>query len=57
MDQVYLYNVISINSNRKWVDIDIRGRSLHTLEHKEAVAEFRIFSGQDCLAHHLKRMN
>jgi hypothetical protein len=30
---------------------------LYTLEGKEAVAKFRIFSGHDCLARHLKRMN
>ena len=57
MDQVYLDNVNSTNSNKKWVDIDVSGRSLYTLEHKMAVAKFRIFSAQDCLTHHLMRMN
>ena len=41
----------------EWIDTVIRGRSLHTLEHKEAVAKFRIFSVHNCLVHHLKRMN
>ena len=49
---MYLDNVNSTNSNRS-VDIDISSRSLHTLEHKEAVAKFRIFSGHDCIAPHL----
>ena len=40
-----------------WIDIDIRGRSLHMLERKKVFAKFRIFSGHDCLAHHPKRMN
>ena len=57
MNQMYLDNGNSNYSNKKWVYIDIRGRSLHTLEHKEAVAKLRIFSGHDCLAHHLMRMN
>ena len=57
MDQVHLDNVKSTNSNRKLGDIDIRGRSLHTLERKEAVEKFIIFSDHNCLAHHLKRMN
>ena len=34
MDQVYLDNVKSISSNKRWVDIDISGRILHTLKHK-----------------------
>ena len=46
----HLDNVKSTNSNKKWVDIDIRGRSLHTLERKETAAKFRIFSGHDSLA-------
>jgi hypothetical protein len=54
MVQVYLDNVKLNNRNKKWVDIDIRGRSLHTLELKEAVARIRIFSGHSC---HHKRMN
>ena len=44
-------------NHKKYIDIDIRGRRLHTLEVKGAVAEFRVFSGLDCLAHHIKRMN
>ena len=55
MDQVYLDNVKSTNNNKKWVDIDKRG-SLHTLECKEAVEKFVIFSGHECLDLHLKRM-
>jgi len=47
MDQMYLDNVKSTNSNKRWVHIDIRGRSLLTLERKEDVAKFRIFSGHD----------
>ena len=54
MDQVYFDNAKSTNSKKKWIDNYIRGRSLHTLECKEAVAKFRIFSGLDCLALHLK---
>ena len=57
MDQIYLDNVKSTNSNKKWVHITIRSGSLHTLEHKEAVAKLGIFNGHDCLMHHLKRMN
>ena len=30
MDQVYLDNVVSTNSNKMWVNISMRGRSLHT---------------------------
>ena len=41
----------------KRVDSDIRGRSLNTLELKEAIAKFRIFSEYDCFAHYLKRIN
>ena len=54
---MYLDNIKPTNSNKKWIDIDIKGRSLHTLVLKEAVAKFRIFSGHDCLGHRLKRMN
>ena len=57
MDQVYLENVKSTNTNKKWVDIDVRGRSLHRLKCKEGVAKFSIFGGHDCLVHHLKIMN
>ena len=50
MDQIYLDNVKSTNSNTKWVNIDeISGRGLHTLECEEVIAKFRIFSGHDCL--------
>ena len=49
--------VKSTYSNKKWVDIDIGGRSLDSLEHKEALAKLRIFSGHNCLAHHFKRMD
>ena len=34
---------------KQWVDIDISGKSLHTLEHKEAIAKFRIFNGHAVL--------
>ena len=57
MDQVYLDNVKSTESNKKWAHIDIRGRNPNTLEHKEAVAKFRLFIGYDGLAHHHKTMN
>ena len=50
MDQVYLDNVKSTSSNQKWVDIDVRGRSLHTLDCKEAVAKLRIFSEHEKVA-------
>ena len=52
-------NFKSTNSNRKWEDIDINGRSLHTLERKGAVAKFTIpiFSEYDCLTHPLMRTN
>ena len=36
---MYLNNVKSTNSNKKWVDIDIRGRSQHTLECKERLLQ------------------
>ena len=42
MDQMYLDNVKLTDSNKKWVNIDIRGTSLHTLKHKEAVVNFTI---------------
>ena len=57
MDQVYLNSVKSISSNKKWVGIDVSGRSFHTLEYKEAAVKFKIFNEHDCVAHHLKRMN
>ena len=58
MNQVFLDNVKATNSNKKWVDIDIKGRSLHILERKEVLTKFRIFSEYDyLLAHHLKKMN
>ena len=37
MDQVYLDSVKSTNSNKKWTDVDISSRSLHTLECKEVL--------------------
>ena len=57
LDQVYLDYVKSTDSNKKWIDVDIIGRSLHTLERKYSVAKFRLFSGHDCFAHNFKGMN
>jgi hypothetical protein len=40
MDQEYLDNVNSINTNKKWVDIDTGSRNLYKLDCKETAAKF-----------------